>query len=178
MSHYRHMDHFSLYPSLPQAVLSALKLDGEVTSEYQFWDVVQDWRSRSTHVLNQFTAPLVLTGVSAVWALGLCSEPQTHTASTVSTHRVHIPFNTHLRIEERTLKSYDYWLYRQTGVTTPLRTITDILRMRELSDSEASLLTQEIQAKYSLSQDTLMEHLQLLNSVPNKRLALNRAVNL
>lgn len=178
MSHYVLMDHFSLSPSLPQAVLSALKLDGEVTSEYQFWDVVQDWRSRSSHILSKFTEPLVLTGVSAVWALGLCSEPQTHTASTVSSQRVHIPFNTQLRIEERTLKGNDYWLYRKTGVTTPLRTISDILRMRQLSDSEAMQHTQEIQAKYSLSQGTLMEHLQLLNSVPNKRLALNRAVNL
>jgi hypothetical protein len=178
MSHDVQMDHFSLTSNLSLAELSALKLEGEVSQHRMMWDQVDDWRTRSIAVLRDEKHPLVLTGMSAVWAFGLRPEPLRHTASTVGNDRIRIPENRWLRIEERRLCSEEYWLHGTSGVTQPLRTITDLLRQENLAhDTHYSCIT-AVMTHFGITQAKVIECLQELKSVPYKRAALIRAEQL
>jgi hypothetical protein len=169
------MDHFSITHKLSLAELSALRLDGEVNSENLLWDMPQSWAERSARVLGNEKHPLVLTGLSAVWSLIGCSdEPRRHSASIVSASRIRVPISSGILIEERTLSSCDYWISGKVGVTTPLRTITDVLRMDFLEEVQALNVVQAVMNFFCIEIPEIREALLKMTSVPHKRMALTR----
>lgn len=178
MPHDVRMGHFSLTSKFSQAELSALKLEGEVSQHRVLWDQVDDWRTRSAAVLRVEKHSLVLTGLSAVWAYGLCQEPLPHTASTVSKDRIRMSENRSLRIEERRLGSEDYWLHGTSGVTQPLRTITDLLRQENFVHNVNHSCIASVMTHFGISQAEVIACLNKLKSVPYKRAALIRAEQL
>lgn len=178
MSHDVHMGYFYHSRQFSSAELSALRLEGEVNQNADLWDVVHNWRSRSHAVLGQEKHPLVLTGLSAIWAFGLSREPLLHNASTVTRSRIRIPVNSRIHIEERTLTDQDYWLCSFVGVTSPLRTIIDILRMDNLSDDTVYGVVHSVMSEFSIEQSTIYRCLETMHSVPHKKRALMRASSL
>jgi hypothetical protein len=178
MSHDVRMGHFSLTSNFSQAELSALKLEGEVSQHRVLWDQMDDWQTRSAAVLKDGKHPLVLTGLSAVWAYGLWPEPLPHTASTVSNDRIRMSETRTLRIEERRLGSKEYWLHGTAGVTQPMRTISDLLRQENFThDAELSCIT-SVMTHFGINKAEVIACLKQLKSVPYKRTALMRAEEL
>jgi hypothetical protein len=170
------MDHISLTTSLNAAELSAIRLDGEVSNEGIEWDIPQSWQIRSTRVLWKERHPLVLTGLSAVWGLtGMEPEPARHTASTVTVNRIRETVNPLLAIEERTLNPVEYWLTEKCGVTTPLRTISDVLRMSEISDEISLQASRLLMTQFHIETKVIVNSIENMISVPHKRMALGRA---
>lgn len=169
------MDHSLFIRQLSHAELSALKLDGEVSPEKVMWDAPQNWLTRSEQILGTERHPLVLTGLSAVWGLvGGLNEPRTHTASTISASRIRVPHNPDVVIEERTLRSNEYWKSNKVGVTTPLRTITDVLRMDGLEELHALCAARSVLIHFPIDTNIIRNEISNMTSVPNKRLALTR----
>lgn len=175
MMHDVRMDHFSLTAHLSPAEISALRLQGEVNQHGELWDEVQNWQTRSRKILQHERHPVVLTGVSAVWAMGLCVEPYRHTASTVTTQRIRRPHLQYLHIEERTLTPSEYWLVHSYGITRPLRTCIDLLKMEVLNDQDVQDYCRKIMKEYQFGSSLIVAKINDMTSVPNKRLALNRA---
>ena len=178
MSHDVRMGQISLTSNFSPTELSALKLAGELSTHSQMLDEIDDWRARCTSVLKKEKHPLVLTGSSAVWAYGLCAEPVKHTASSVSHKRIRMPENIFLLIEERNLRPEDYWLDETNGVTSPLRTITDLLR-QEIFSVELELKNiSNVMNLFQIDYQLIIQNISGMSSVPYKKQALLRAEKL
>lgn len=163
-----------LTSQLSLSELSALRREGEMLNDYSFTDSCDDWRPRSQHVLSPELWPMVLTGISAAWAFGVRTEPSIHTASLIPPHRIRIPRSKLLIVEERALNPGDFWLGEVHGVTTPLRTIYDLLRTPEslwqhINDCVVNMIKQ-----FSFSGDDVAHYIEASRAVPHKRRALLR----
>ena len=119
-----------VFPLFSPTEISALQLEGEFFAGQPI-DIVDDWRSRCEFVLQHERWPMVLTGVSALWAYGYCSEPRKHCASILPPRRVRLPNNAAVHVEERSLSPHEYVLSGFHGVTTPQRTLLDSLKLPE-----------------------------------------------
>ena len=175
MLHDVRMGHFSLTASFSPAELTALKLEGELSQQRQMWDEIDDWRARCFSVLKEEKHHLVLTGLSAVWAYGLCAEPMKHTASSASNKRIRMTENKVLLIEERNLRPGDYWLDSTSGVTSPLRTITDLLREQHFSGDLELKNIGDVMNLFDIDHEEMIQHIKGMSSVPYKKKALMRA---
>lgn len=178
MMHDVRMGHFSLTSHFSPAEISAMRLSGEINQDHDFWDEVQNWRTRSWKILQEERHPVVLTGISAVWALGLSREPNKHTASTVTVRRIRRAVQHNLDIEERTLKSNDVWMESTWGITSPLRTTIDLLKSGQVEDQLVQVLCRNVMSVHEISQATILGKLNNMISVPNIRTALRRAQTL
>lgn len=177
MLHYVHMDHFDYIGQLPQAVMCALRLDGEILNRTVLFDTTAEWRRRCFSVLGNELHPLVLTGMSAAWAFGLIEEPRKHCASTITNKRIKIARKEFLQVEQRTLLEADYWLSGDTGVTTPLRTIMDLLRSHR-TDEVLQRTCANIMANFDLSVEGIIDELNVRKSLPFKRQAKDRLLQM
>ena len=175
MMHDVHMDHLSLTSHFSPAELSALKLDGALDHSLKFWDEMEDWRTRSFLILHMEKHPVVLTGLSALWAFGLSTEPDKHVASTVTASRIRRSQRPGLAIEERTLTTSDIWMNGTVGVTSPLRTITDLLRTSHLNTKVVQKHCLALMTSFEITQSEVMRTLTEMVLVPHKRIALVRA---
>lgn len=122
-------DNFHKYFS--EAELGALRLDGQVTRSLLPIDACDDYRARSRRVLGDYREKLILTSQSALWAHGIGDEPRIHSASQHGV-RVKLTHATKFVLEQRAFRDGDVW----GNVTSPLRTVTDILRTAENVDNE------------------------------------------
>lgn len=172
------MGHSSFMHTFSQSELSALRLDGELSPQYEFWEHIDDWRSRSLQVLSREIHPLVLTAESAAWALGVGPMPQVHTASTITVNRIRQPRNPEIRIEQRNLTTSEFWSEGMFGVTTPMRTVTDLLRSGILTSSQSIDISRKVQQHFSLEKADIISGLREMVSYPNIRNALLRAKTL
>lgn len=172
------MGHSLFNHTLSQSEFSALRLDGELSPQYEFWEHIDDWRSRSLQVLSREIHPLVLTSESAAWALGVVPQPQAHTASTITVHRIRQPRNPEVKIEQRNLTTSEFWSEGMFGVTTPMRTVTDLLRSGILTSSQSVSFSRKVQQHFSLEKADIISGLEKMVSYPNIRNALLRAKSL
>jgi hypothetical protein len=172
------MGHSLFNHSLSQSELSALRLDGELSPRYEFWEHIDDWRSRSFQVLSKEIHPLVLTSESAAWALGAIPAPQVHTASTITVHRIRQPRNPEVKIEQRNLITTEFWSEGMFGVTTPMRTVTDLLRSGILTSAQSVDISRKVQQHFSLEKENIIAGLKEMVSYPNVRNAILRALTL
>ena len=172
------MGHSLFNHELSQSELSALRLDGELSPQYEFWEHIDDWRSRSLQVLSREIHPLVLTSESAAWALGVVPQPQAHTASTITVHRIRQPRNPEVKIEQRNLTTAEFWSEGMFGVTTPMRTVTDLLRSGILTSAQSVDISRKVQQHFCLEKEDIISGLKGMVSYPNVRNALLRAQTL
>lgn len=178
MLHSLHMGHFLLTSSLTSAEISALRLDGELSRHHELWDEIQSWKTRSFHVLSKEKHPLVLTGLSAAWALGVGDEPLNHCASTITTRRIRRAENPVLKIEERSLDASEIWRSKNVGVTSPLRTITDVMKTELITTEQWHYIPRELMDSHSITIEQVIASIESMNFVPHKQRALNRAYQL
>lgn len=176
--HTVHMGHSLFNHKFSHSELSALRLDGELTPHYEFWEHIDDWRSRSFQVLSKEIHPLVLTSESAAWALGVIPSPQSHTASTITVHRIRQPRNPEVKIEQRNLTTSEFWSEGMFGVTTPMRTITDLLRSGILTSTQSVDISRKVQQHFFLEIEEIISGLKQMVSYPNVRNAILRAQSL
>lgn len=176
--HTVHMGHSLFNHKFSHSELSALRLDGELTPHYEFWEHIDDWRSRSFQVLSKEIHPLVLTSESAAWALGVIPSPQSHTASTITVHRIRQPRNPEVKIEQRNLTTSEFWSEGMFGVTTPMRTITDLLRSGILTSTQSVDISRIVQQHFFLEIEEIISGLKEMVSYPNVRNAILRAQSL
>lgn len=156
------------------AELSALRLNGELSPAHEFWEEPDDWQHRVQAVLHKELHPLVLTGMSAVWAFGLCPEPAQHSASTITINRIRLPKNEALKIEQRNLSPADMWTFDRVGVTSPLRTITDLVRSQDLATVEILRTVTSLLMNFDISKNTVRSALKEMTYFPYIRMALKR----
>lgn len=159
------------------AEYSALKLEGEILSGLHI-DSPDTWRERSHSVLYMEHSPLVLTGLSAAWALGVGVKPTKLTASTIDFQRLRDAHNVAVNIEQRALASDHYWKENNCGVTTPLRTISDLLRSTDTPWTHSSTVVAQMVVAYGVSQSVLEQFIDSLGVTPYKHQALQRASQL
>lgn len=154
--------------------LSILQREGEALNHHVLSDSCDDWRPRSHHVLAAELWPMVLTGISAAWSLGVMNEPTTHTAAVIPPHRIRIPRNKLITVEERALHSEDYWLGEVHGVTTPLRTIYDLLRAPEMMWGQIHESVVCLIQQFNFSGEDVLDHIERSGAIPHKRRSLER----
>jgi len=160
MAHLEHMTHWSL------AERSAARLDGELTLSHLLSDAVDDHHARAERVLGHYVGRLVLTGISALWALGVSDEPRTHHVSQ-SGRRIKLPQSSTFVLEQRAFHPGDTW----GSVTSPRRTAIDLLRAPAGFDPR---IVRRLMQMYGLSAEYLNSHLDTLGTTPGRRLATER----
>lgn len=172
------MGHFFLTSTFTSAEISALRLDGELSHNHELWDEIQSWETRSFRVLGKEKHPAVLTGLSAAWALGVGDEPLNHCASTITTRRIRRAENPVLKIEERSLDASEIWRDNNVGVTSPLRTITDVLKTERITTEQWHYIPYELMNLHSITIEQVIASIESMNYVPHKQRALHRAYQL
>lgn len=156
------------------AEISAMRLDGDITEDGMFLDAPDDWRERLTRVLWGHQMNVVLTGLSAAWALGSTLMPQIHTVTALPGHGHSLSPRMNFRAEERTLAENDVWFHNGFGVTTPLRTVSDLLRTPTVSPNMQSRVCREVMTVQHLSTAEIRESILAMRFVPYSRQALQR----
>lgn len=163
---------FLIHPlNFCSAELSAMRLDGDITPEGMFLDVPEGWVSRVVKTLWGYSCTAVLTGISATWALGATSEPDIHTVTSLPGHPHGISPRMNFRIEERTLEQEDVWSVGNFGVTTPLRTLSDLLRNPHVSTTVRTELAQNLMREHHISQTMIRTYIGDRKFVPYSRVA-------
>jgi hypothetical protein len=159
--------------SLPSEILQTLRMDGEITPDMELCDVPPTWQSRSRSVLQDFGSDVVLTGVSAMWALSAAIRPNIFTASFISSHRRRRGSSALISWEERRLDGSEVFLERGIGITTPLRTMCDVLRFPHFTDRNKH----DLETLISMTNTEVADiHVALSEKqkVPYKEMALSR----
>jgi hypothetical protein len=129
-------------------------------------DAVDDHHARSARVLGNYVDRLVLTGISAVWALGVSEEPSTHHVSQ-SGVRIKLPQSSVFVLEQRAFRPGDTW----GSVTSPRRTAIDLLRAPAGFDPR---IVRRLMQMYGMNAEYLNSHLNTLGTTPGRRLATER----
>jgi hypothetical protein len=160
MARLEYISHWSL------AERTAARLDGELTMSHLLSDAVDDHHARSARALGSYVDRLVLTGISAVWALGVSEEPGTHHVSQ-SGVRIKLPQSSDFVVEQRAFRPGDTW----GSVTSPRRTAIDLLRATAGFDPR---IVRRLMQMYDLSAEYLKAHLNTLGTTPGRRLATDR----
>lgn len=151
-----------------------MRLDGDVTPEGMFLDAPDDWRARLSRVLWGYQMSVVLTGLSAAWALGSTWMPQIHTVSGLPGHAPSLSPRMNFRAEERTLSESDVWRHNSYGVTTPLRTVSDLLRAPTLVHELRFRACAQVMKVQLLTFTEIREYILAMRFVPYSRQALVR----
>lgn len=159
--------------SLPSEILQALRLDGEISPDLEICDVPPSWQSRSQSVLQDFGSDVVLTGVSAMWALSAAIRPNIFTASCISSHRRRRVTSAVISWEERRIDESEVYLERGIGITTPLKTMCDVLRFPHFTDQNKHDLETLISMTNTEVAD-IQVALSEKQKVPYKEMALSR----
>lgn len=164
---------FLIHPlNFSAAELCAMRLDGDITPEGMFLDVAEGWVSRVVKTLWGYSCTAVLTGISATWALGASAEPEIHTVTSLPGHPHGMSPRMNFRIEERTLEYEDVWSIENLGVTTPLRTLSDLLRSPHLSTAHRIDLAQNLMREHHITQTKIRTYIGERKYVPYSRVAL------
>ncbi|MEY4039569.1 MAG: hypothetical protein RLZZ52_437 [Actinomycetota bacterium] len=143
---------------------SAMRLDGEITPADSLIDLPDDWVSRVTRALWGHRSNAVLTGLSAAWALGAHAEPEHHTVTALPGHSQAMTPRMNFRSEERTLE----------GVTTPLRTLSDLLRSSHLAQHQGIQICRELMHAQQVTSQHVRDYILAMKYVPYSRIALQR----
>lgn len=149
-----------------------MRLDGDITPEGMFLDVPEGWVSRVIKTLWGYNCSAALTGVSAAWALGATPEPEIHTITSLPGHPHGISPRMNFRAEQRTLETTDVWLAGNSGLTTPLRTLSDVLRNSKLTSDFRIELAQNLMRVQHITPSEICAYIGEKKFVPYSREAL------
>ena len=159
--------------SLPSEILQTLRMDGEISPDIELCDVPPTWQSRSRAVLEDYGPNVVLTGVSAMWALSASLRPAVFTASSASRIRSRKVSTSAISWEERRFDMSELFLERGIGVSSPLRTICDVLRFPHFTVQNKTDVETLIHITNSGVHDIYVA-LNQKRKVPYKEMALSR----
>lgn len=154
--------------SFEQAELHALRNDGELTPYFHFLDTADDVHARSARILGNLCDVLVLSSWSAAWAYGCCVAPPRHTVS-YRRGRTHVPDGVDFAVEQRTLLADDI----NVNTTTPLRTVADVLKIREHQDA-VLMTTHNVMSRYKLTRTLVLSHVDRNKTAPYRTLICSR----
>lgn len=168
----------SVLNSFSIAELSALKLDGELSQSHQFHDEADTWKERSHRILSHLTYPTVLTGLSALWALECGIEPPFHTATHCDLGNRNYSEISHIRWETKIVHKEEILFYKGCGVTTPLRTALDLLRIKDIKEEILKVNLQCLSDMYQITHDQINDELASRNGLPYKKRASQRMKDL
>ena len=159
--------------SLPYEILQTLRMDGELSRDIELLDTPPSWQSRSVALLEDCGPDVVLTGVSALWAFGAAQIPAFHTASYISDRRRRTTLRSSICWEERCFYEGDILLENGIGVTSPTRTMCDVLRFANFTQQHKSDIETLIKIS-SISIQEITDALKQRPKVPYKEMALSR----
>ncbi|TGY37513.1 SAM-dependent methyltransferase [Microbacterium laevaniformans] len=117
---------------LSTAELSAARLDGdlvEVGEAYMPTDAVETRELRAGSLRPLMSAALALTRRSAAWVHGALAEPPVrHDVQRFSARRIHSVVDNRLVYRDVALRGEDVMAISGVAVTTPARTLADLVR--------------------------------------------------
>lgn len=163
--------------SLPSEILQTLRMDGDISPDIELWDVPPTWQSRSRSVLEHCGPNVVLTGVSAMWALNASLRPAIFTASSVSSVRSRRVSSSYICWEERRFDTSELFLERGIGISSPLRTMCDVLRFPHFTNQNKTDIETLINMTSTGVHDIYVA-LKQKRKVPYKEMALSRLESL
>lgn len=117
---------------LSAAELSAARLDGdlvEIGEGYMPADAAETRELRAGSLRPMLSPGLALTRESAAWVHGALGEPPVrHRVQRLSARRLHAVFDTRLAYRDVALRREDVMSISGVAVTTPARTLGDLVR--------------------------------------------------
>ncbi|MBF4560920.1 SAM-dependent methyltransferase [Microbacterium sp. VKM Ac-2870] len=117
---------------LSRAELSAARLDGdlvEIGEAYMPADAVETRELRAGSLRERISPELAVTRESAAWVHGAIAEPPArHRVQRCSAHRIHQVIDIGLVYRDHALKPGDAEIVSGVAVTTPEKTLGDLVR--------------------------------------------------
>jgi hypothetical protein len=161
---------------LPTVELQALALDGEVFRLDQAFCSVAEidvpWR-RASALTEPFGREFVVAGRSAAWVWGaLARAPLTHEAIG-ETRRTHRDIPAGMRVRRAALDEGDVVDFGAVGVTSPCRTIVDIVRGDDYDDEDGALVA-HLARQHGVDRAACDAVLERVKNLPHKRRARRR----
>jgi hypothetical protein len=161
---------------LPLAELQALALDGEVFRLDQAFCSVAEldvpWR-RARALVDVFGDEFVVAGRSAAWVWGaLACAPATHEAIG-ETRRTKRDVPVGMRVRSVVLSEGDTVDFGVVAVTSPVRTIVDVVR-GDVFDGEDARLIASLARQHQVDRSACDGVLDRVKSLPHKRRARRR----
>ena len=162
---------------LPLAELSAARLDGEVAAlghGYAPIDVPAGVSARARSLARVLPRRLIADRRTAAWVHGAIERlPQRVDACARTKSRPSALLIFVGSIREVVIDDAEVTRFDSVCVTTPLRTIFDLLREAEF-DGDAARVVQRLAALYSVSHETCTRYLDGRPHLPNKALTRSR----
>lgn len=117
---------------LSTSELCAARLDGdliEVGDAYMPADAVETRELRAASLAHRISPALALTRASAAWIHGAWGEPPArHSVQRLSSLRIHHVVDRTLNYRDQGLLDDDVWWIGGVAVTTPVKTLSDLVR--------------------------------------------------
>lgn len=166
---------------VPLAELSAMRLDGDVFSVDEAFcpiDEFEDAALRAAAIHRGLSARLIAERWSAAWVVGACPPPPRHTFCTRIQARVAHPTALQGAVREVAIDDDECLRVGALAVTTPLRTIADLLRFDDDgTDAGTARLTATVSALLAIGRLSVAECIASLEARPHlpfKRRAIDR----
>lgn len=160
---------------LSQQELSAARLDGllvEVGEGYIPADLPEDAGARTAAVMSVLSAGYAMSGPTAAWVHGIGGEPPLrHHIHRAVDHRPRVEPRRDVVVHEGQVMPSDLIFIGTTPVTTPLRTLTDLVVTANRYEECASWMRSMAAAMPSLVSQ-VQELLAARTRMPGKRVAL------
>lgn len=160
---------------LSQPELSAARLDGlliEVGDGYMPPDVPEDASARIASLAPVLTAGYALSGPTAAWVHGVGDMPPAcHHLQRVSAQRSRVHPKPRVVMHDRRLDACDVQTIAGVQVTTPLRTLTDLV-LRASRDAEGAQWMHRLARAAPELIPRAREQLESRPRMPGKRAAL------
>jgi hypothetical protein len=163
---------------LPLAELCSARLDGEVYEVDACYSPVDELASpwlRAAALAAQVPSRLIAERLTAAWVHGAVrTPPRVHEYCVDSVARCHPPALRHVRIREVVLHERDAVVLAGLRVTTPLRTLCDIVRTVSDFRPHHERACRGLLELPEVSLRGAREHLAAAGTLPDKRRALAR----
>jgi hypothetical protein len=168
---------WQLRPGFSLAELTAARLDGEVVALDECFLTLDTPRSPETcgASLRAIVGDhAVAESVSALWIYGLVhSPPRIHTVCIDRQNRASTPHNLRVAVRETRFLPGDIVRIGGMAVTTPIRTVYDLLRAERFTGIERGC-TRALIDRFELDEDACRTRLEAVSNLPGRSRALIR----
>ena len=127
---------------LSAAELTSARLDGDVVEVGEGFmpaDAVETFDLRAGSLAPLLGDTLAATHLSAAWVHGVLDEPPTrHAVQRITARRLSPAIDLRVRYRDMRLPDRDVMVLCGAAVTTPTRTLADLVRSRDAADREAA----------------------------------------
>ncbi|WP_157156071.1 hypothetical protein [Diaminobutyricimonas sp. LJ205] len=164
---------------VPLAELSAMRLDGDLFAVDEAFSPIDEFDSpalRAAAIRRGLNERLIAERWSAAWVLGACAPPPRHTFCTRIEARVAHPTALQGAVREVAIEDDECLTIGGLAVTTPLRTIGDLVRF-DHDSREAARVAATVTALLEIGELSVAECIASLERRPHlpfKRRAVQR----